>query len=316
MPDIARPRPPLWIVLLLAAGLACTAWLSHAAAVGDGQARLQVDEPRAFGQRVGDVVQRRVLLHLPAGRQLDQASLPQAGKRGRSIELRSVRLHAPAWWQLGEPPHELLLDYQLFVSPLEPRTLELPAFKLRLTGGARPEELRVEAWPVTLSPLVPREVSPRHGLGDLRPEARAPLIDTAPAETRLLGLAALAALALAYLAQVYLLAPWWAARRRPFARAHHAIRALGHLPSPARRQEALRLLHGALNQTAAEVLFAQGLDPFLARHPRYAPLRPELLAFFAQSRREFFADGNVGADPAVDLLRLARRCADLERGAA
>ena len=294
-------------------GCAAPYWLRRHGAE-PAQAQLRTEEPRAFGQRVGDVVQRRVLLQLPPGRQLDPSSLPQAGRRGRAIELKAVRWTPPAWWQAQDAPHEILLDYQVFVSPPEVRTLELPPFRLSLRGGERPEELRVDAWPLTLAPLVPREPSPRNGLGDLRPEAPAPLIDTGPRQARLWALAVLASPGLIYLIQVYLLAPWWASRRRPFARAHQAMRRLGCGHTPAQQQQALRLLHGALDQTAGEVLFEQGLDRFLRQHPRYAPLRAELQRFFAQSRTSFFGGG---VEASGDWLpTLARQCADLERGAA
>jgi mxaA protein len=70
-----------------------------------------------------------------------------------------------------------------------------------------------------------------------------------------------------------------------------------------------------LNETAGEVVFAPGLAGFIARQPRFAPLRDDFAVFFAHSRAEFFA-----SDPQVSDLRwlvaLCRRCRDLERGSA
>lgn len=153
--------------------------------------QVRADEPRAFGQRVGDVVERRFLIETPPGRHLDLASLPAVGRRGKSIELREVRWTEPGWFGRG---HTLTLAYQVFVSPTEPRTIEMPAITLRFDGGPRTEDLRLDAWPMTLSPLAPAEASPRTGLGELRPAAPPPMIDTGPARTRLAVCAALALL--------------------------------------------------------------------------------------------------------------------------
>lgn len=275
--------------------------------------QVRADEPRAFGQRVGDVVERRFHIDTPPGRHLDLASLPTVGRRGKSIELREVRWSEPGWFGRG---HTLTLAYQVFVSPTEVRTIEMPAVMLRFEGGPRTEDLRLDAWPMTLAPLAPAEPSPRTGLGELRPPAPPPAIDTTPARSRLAACAALALLGLAYLARVYLVAPWWAGRGRPFAQAWAALRR-GSGSTVAGRQQAYRSLHRALDRTAGEVLFEQGLPQFLARHPRYATLGAELGEFFARSRAEFFGQPARDGEEAVRWLRgLCRRCRDLERGAA
>lgn len=275
--------------------------------------QVRADEPRAFGQRVGDVVERRFHIETPPGRRLDLASLPAVGRRGKSIELRDVRWTEPGWFGRG---HTLTLSYQVFVSPTEVRTIEMPSITLRFDGGPRTEDLRLDAWPMTLSPLAPAEPSPRTGLGELRPPAPPPAIDTAPARTRLAVCAVLALLGLAYLARVYLVAPWWAGRERPFAQAWASLRRGSGSTVPA-RQQAYRALHRALDRTAGEVLFEQGLPQFLARHPRYAPLVADLGEFFARSRAEFFGEPPADGEEAVRWLRgLCRRCRDLERGAA
>lgn len=271
-------------------------------------------EPRAFGYHVGDVLEREVIVHAPEGFVLDEASLPRPGARGKAIELRSVaRRSSP---EAGGTRHELRLSYQVFVSPPEVRTLEIAPFSLGFKGEGRDQGLRVDAWPVTVSPLVPTEVSLREGLGELRPDAAPPLLDLRPAQRRLLAYGGVMLLGLAYLAQVYLAMPWWARRKRPFA---NAWRQLGHLPtdSPATdRRAAWQRVHEALNQTAGEVLFEHGVDRFVAAQPRYAGLRADLLAFFQRSRREFFAAGEPVADDGRWLVEFCRKCRDAERGAA
>ena len=269
------------------------------------------DEPRAFGYTVGDTVSRRIALQVRDGLVLDAQSLPQAGARGRALELQRVVLHR----SVRGVPDALQLDYQVFLAPRELRVLEMPAIELRFEGGPRPQTLRIDAWPVTVSPLAPAEPSSREGLGELRPDREPPRVDTSAARLRLAVEGAAVLLLLAYLAHVYLVLPWSAQRRRPFGRAWKTLRALPERPDAAQRRAAFERLHAALNETAGEVLFEPGLDRFVALRPRFAPLRDDLARFFASSRAEFFAGGDDSLDGRW-LAALCRRCRDLERGAA
>lgn len=271
-------------------------------------------EPRAFGYHVGDLVEREVVVQAPDGYVLDEATVPRPGARGKAMELRSVTRSSES--ESGGTRHRLQLTYQVFVSPTEVRTLEIAPFTLGFKAEGRDQGLRVDAWPVTVSPLVPVDVSPRTGLGEMRPDAAPPLIDTGASQRRLMIYGAVLLLCLAYLAHVYLTAPWWARRKRPFA---DAWRQLGALPldGPApERRAAFQRVHEALNRTAGEVVFEHGVDRFVATQPRYAGLRADLLAFFRHSRREFFAEGEPAANDSRWLVEFCRKCRDAERGAA
>ena len=257
---------------------------------------------------------RQVAVEVPDGLKLDEASLPQPGRQGQSFELRRTD------WQRasGAGRYTLQLEYQLFRSPPAVRTLELPPVTLRFAGQPRAQDLRIDAWPVTVSPLVPVEVSPRRGLGPMQPDAPAPFIDTHRPRQRLLAYGVAVLLALAYLAHVYLGAPWLARRQRPF---EHAWRVLGTLPGAASEQTlrtAFQQMHEALNRSAGTVLFEPGVNGFLAAQPRFVPLRDDLLQFFRHSRQVFFGEGSTPATPErLQWLRaLCRRCRDAERGAA
>lgn len=275
-------------------------------------ATLRADTPRAFGYSVGDVITRRIALDLPPGLALDEASLPRAGGRGRAIELQRVELRR-SW---SGAARELQLDYQVFLAPRETRVLEMPPVELRVGSGAQARTLRIDAWPVSVAPLTPPDAATRDGLGELRPDLDPPPLDTAPLRGRLLIEATLAALLLAYVAQVYLVAPWSAQRRRPFGRAWAALRALPPAADAAQRRAAFERLHAALNETAGQALFAAGLERFVAAQPRFAPLRDELARFFAASRDEFFGARPAAVGDTRWLVALARRCRDAERGAA
>lgn len=256
------------------------------------------EEPRAFGYQVGDVVQRRITVEVPEGLVLDENSLPRPGARGTALELRALRRSG----------RQIELDYQVFLSPVEARTLEMPSFTLRYDGVPRAQELRIEAWPVTVAPLVPVEVSPRTGLGELQPDAAPPLFDTRAQGWRLLGYAALLAALLTYLAWIYLGLPWWDAQRRPFALAWRQLSQA--LPW----REACQRVHAALNQSAGEVLFENGVERFTTRQRAFAPLKEDIVRFLRLSQREFFEGAAHEAEDAVWLAAFCKRCRDAERG--
>jgi mxaA protein len=206
------------------------------------------------------------------------------------------------------------LQYQVFVSPTAVRTFEIPSFRLRFSGPQRSEEVLVEAWPVTVAPLLPVDVSPRRGLGDLRPDHAPPLIDTRTLQLRLLIVAAGALVLLGALAVIQLGPPWRAARNRPFGLAWRQLRRLPPSVNEAQWRAACKTLHGALNRSAGEVVFEHGLERFIAAQPAFDGLRDDLSRFLRLSRDEFFAGGERAAGDASWLLALCQRCRDAERG--
>lgn len=318
-----RQHRRTWAVLtatLIAAAAPLTSSIAADSAAAPWQ--VAIDEPRPFGHTVGDVVWRRVVVTVPDGYTLDAQTLPTAGRRGVAIELRRLTRQQSrdgAGSQLA-----LTLEYQVFIAPREVRTFELPSFVLGFKGLPRPQDVRIDAWPMTISPLVPVEVSPRRGLGELQPDAPPPLIDTSAGRWRLAAYGAIAALLLAYLALVYVGLPWFSRQRRPFTAAWRSLKAMPATAEAAQRRQAFQRLHEALNQTAGEVVFEQTIDRFVAAQPRFAGLRSELAAFFQRSRAEFFGGAESAAAPGPEvataagawLTEFCRQCRDAERGAA
>jgi mxaA protein len=276
----------------------------------------RVDDARAFGWRVGDVVERVVRLQVPPGLRLDEASLPAAGRPGGQIEL--VRIDRE-----GEPDAReqvLRLRYQVFLAPDRPRALELPPIELRFAGGARPQALRVDAWPLVVAPITQAEPSPRTGLGLLRPDHPAPQIDTRSERVTLAVCAVVAAVLLGWLLLWPLGSAWWLAQHRPFARAERSVRRL--LPreggSPGEIEAACRALHAAFDAQARGVVMAADAVTH-ARSVRWmAPLADEIARFYTASRTQFFApSGNERARlDAATLRAFAARLRDAERSGA
>ena len=285
--------------------------MSLAAAHGQG-VRVQADEPRAFGYQVGDTVQRHVTVTAGAGWVLDDSSLPRPGARGGALELRHLSARAQA--EDGGRRHEFDLQYQVFISPPATRTFEIPSFRLRFNGPQRSEEVLVEAWPVTVAPLVPVEVSPRRGLGELRPDVLPAPIDDRALRLRLWGWAAAALLLFGVLAVIQFGPPWRVARSRPFGQAWRQLRRLSSDAAGAPWRDACKAFHHALNRCAGEVVFEHGLQRFVTAQPAFGPLRDDLARFLQLSRHEFFGDAAHARGDAAWLVALCRRCRDAERG--
>lgn len=270
-------------------------------------------EPRAFGHRLGDVVERQVIVEVPSRLKLDEASLPTPGPQGPVLELRSM---ARTWQPTATGQRlTLRLHYQVFAAPVSVRTYELPKLQLRFDGLPRAEEQRIEPWPLVVAALAAEDASAREGLGELRPDIAPPLRDTALERTLLWACAAVATLLAAYLAFVYFGLPWWGRQQRPFTQALRAVQAQGAGDTDWRA--AWRAMHAAFDQTAGRTLFADAVDGFVARQPRFAALKGDIEQFFQHSQAAFFNEAPWVPRPQREwLLAFARACRDAERGSA
>lgn len=290
-------------VVLLALGAAAVA------AADESTLDLQVVEPRAFGYQVGDLVRREISIRVPDGLVLDDSTLPRPGGRGSSLELRAAERRSAAGHE------QIVLVYQVFLAPAQVRTLEMPAFVLRFEGRPRAQELRVDVWPVTVAPLVPVDVSPRRGLGELQPDVPPPPLDTAARRLRLILIVAAMVLLATHLAVLRFGLPWWRRRDLPFTRAWRALRRLPAAPDDTAWRAACRQLHAAFDATAGAVLFERDVPAFAERHPAFAGMRDDIRRFLQLSRREFFAAGTREPGDPAWLVAFCRRCRDAEADA-
>lgn len=286
---------------------------SHAAEV----AQLSVTDPPAYGYQVGDVVERRVRLQLPAGARLDPESLPTPSRQGGALELGHLQ-HEGAW---DAAEQTLLLRYQVLRSPEAPTVFELPTLNLRTTlpsgAGRREATLRVPAHPLMVSPIAPAQPPNRAGLGPLQPDAPVPLPPIAPLRLRAQAWGLLALAALGWLLWRHALGPLWWRRQRPLARAWRELRRLPAAPDASTLGVALRRLHQGLNEDAGRVLLAADLPAWLQQRPQYLPLAEALQAFHRHSTQHFFAaPGETPPDPAAQALALRRLARSLAKAEA
>ncbi|MBA3596992.1 MAG: hypothetical protein H0W40_06400 [Methylibium sp.] len=299
--------------LALAAGLACWPIIGWAQAEPE-PLRLTVSEPRAYGYQVGDTATREIVIELPRRLRLDEESLPAIGRHGPALELRSMRREYDA--NATGTRLTLWLEYQVFAAPVAARVYELPALRLRFEGTPRAEDLFVESWPVAVAPLAPEQAPQRRGLGDLQPDTAPMPRGIGPERLLIAGGATLALCLGGYLAFVYFGLPWLSARKRPFTRAYRRLRAARKAPAPVQTwQDACRAIHAAFNETAGQVVFADTVDGFIRRVPRFAPLREDIRDFFMRSQATFFQSRSglplaacaAGADDCADREHLAHR---------
>ncbi|MBB2974068.1 nonribosomal peptide synthetase MxaA [Mesorhizobium sp. RMAD-H1] len=288
---------------------------------GDAAAQVRLIEvlgPRPFGYFIGDVIRLQVDLVLDEPFTLQPGSLPKPRPVAYWLDLKSVAVDDRGRSD-GQHRYRLLLDYQTFYAPLEPRELTIPGFSLAATDGTRRVEADVPAWSFLMSPL--REIMPRGGGGaiHLRNDAGPMWL---PVRRWLVGAAASglgSALLLGLLAYHRAWRPFAGRRKRPFAHALHTARRAFRSGSSAEAYRAgLLSLHRAFDATAGRAVLADDLPSFLKSAPAFGPLGPEISRFFRASRRAFFGADAMGAEvdlPRTALLDLGRRLAEAERGA-
>lgn len=250
------------------------------AAEADVAAR--VEEPRAFGYSIGDILSQRVPLAVgeyPGAP--DEIVLPSGGRADVWLERLPARIETAA-----DGNRWLVLEYQVTNAPSALTQTALPALALHTHAG---NVLRVPAWPISIGPLAPDEAFGAGRLAAMQPDRGPTPLALAPIERRVaLGLACLAVTLVAWLG-------WWGWRNRrdaarlPFARAWRDLRRQGAASDGDDADAAWRIVHRALNETAGFVVHLSSLPRLLARTPWLQPLRPQLEQFYLRSEARFFS---------------------------
>jgi mxaA protein len=255
----------------------------------------KVQQPRAFGYVLGDVITQRVLLE-SAGAPFELAKMPGTQRVGTWLERRAARIE-PA----DDNKRWLILEYQLINAPRILTTITVPPLLLESSNKTR---LLVPEWSVSVGPLTPQSSAfDVAGMGKLRPDRPAALIETAPIKRQVW---------IWFLALAVTLAAWagwtlWrnrlAALNQPFARAWSEMRRLDSA-SP----QAWQTLHRAFDRTAGRVMHAETLPLLFDEAPHLQPLRDRIEEFFAASSERFFGAGTPSTSVSIHAL-----CDELQR---
>ncbi len=263
-----------------------------------------VETPRPFGYVNGDEIPQRIIIETRSGISLQPGSLPAKGQINRWLNLNQVTVK-----QSGQR-YQIDLLYQVFYAPLEVKSLTLPGFTVQLSQGEKSIGKNVPAWTFTLSPL--RELVVRQSeQGEyMRPDSPPPLLTDTQALYGLAASLSVAVLIAAYLGYLYGCYPNML-RRTLFKR---ALRKLAGL-SEADMEQALTVVHHALNSLNGQPLFSNRLGEFYRRNPEYLQISPQLAWFFSYSNRYFFSDGMIAAAQDFQQLKgLCEQCRKIERG--
>ncbi|WP_250528207.1 hypothetical protein [Caballeronia sp. GAWG2-1] len=254
-----------------------------------------VEQPRAFGHVLGDVLTQRVLLSTDG----HDVALPSAGRVGVWFERRASRIvkdtQGRSW---------LVLEYQITNAAQALTNIELPALELRPAAGA---VLRVPAWPISVGPLTPRASFRAGDLQALRPDRLVIPVDDPAVHRRMIVMLALLLVTLASWVAWW----WWSSRRyarqRPFARAWRHIRTDADA-----NDDAWVHVHRALDETAGQVVHAASLPTLFVRAPYLQSMKPRLEEFYTRSQERFFV--RDAAPAPFDLRDFARALYRAERG--
>jgi len=280
---------------------------------------VQMQAPRPFGYFIGDVIRLEVDIVVDAPFTIVPGSLPKPRSVNYWLDLRSVAVDDRGT-RTNERSYRIVLEYQTFYAPLEPRALTIPGFTLTMSDGSARIEAEVPAWAFLMSPLREIRPQPSRPAALLRADVTPPPVPAATAAAIAIGCGVAAPALFGALAYYYAWWPFSRSRRRPFARARIATRrALASDVHGEGYLAGLVALHRAFDVAAGRSVMAEDAKAFVASAPTFGRLEPEIDRFFQASRRAFFgADpaGAMTAFPPDALSTVAARLAAAERAAA
>lgn len=251
-----------------------------------------VQQPRAFGYLLGDVLTQRILLSA-GDHDVGSVTPPSIGRTGAWLERRLARFETD-----GEGRRWMAIDYQVVnVAPTLTRAA-LPALTLTSSSGAT---LQVAEWPLSIGPLTPADAFNAGDLQGMRPDRQAAPVPTAPLRRQASLASGLLLLTLLSWAGWWLWRGWRESARLPFARAWRQMRRLDGA-NAATSAEAWLCLHRALNETAGHVVHQGSLPSLFARAPYLQPLREQLEQFYRQSTERFFTPAPAVAPYPLQVL--------------
>lgn len=293
--------------------------------VAEGVVTLETIDPvQRVGYTVGDVIEREVILTVKMPYKLIETSLPIPGYekryRGQLIGIELKSIHHKKNESKNETSHRIKLAYQIFTNNVVAKNAALGPEYLNLINTKNSKEVvkyRLPSLDIAISPIaifgqvkVENNMSPFLG----------PLLMANQHETRLLY-TSLGLLLISLLGLLYILGKnaWLPRMGGIFAKAYRQLRKLPK--SQAGLQQAVSIVHQAINRTAGMSVFNDNMQAFLQQHPKFSPLSAEFTLFFGLSRQVYFEpsfqlEDAFGAanDPLQWLVQFTRRCRDCERG--
>lgn len=260
-------------------------------------ANLQVEHPsRSHGYFIGDVLLQRI--NLNATPELIVTPQLQDGQRVDTWlnQLPLTNTTVEQQW--------LELRYQIINSPPTPQTISLPAITFKTHGG---DELLLESWPFTVSPLISSIEAGGSSASSLLPDRDAlDVIGSKNSNALKLSLAALLATLAAWLLW-RLFTHFRDVHILPFAKANNTI---NRLPRAKRDSDpdAFIALHHAFNSVAGKTISTGSLSQLFDAAPWLTEFKKPVENFYESSAVRFFQQADTPPSIAVTDL-----CATLYR---
>jgi len=254
-----------------------------------------VEQPRAFGYVVGDVLVQRVLLEVD-GHGFEPAALPRSERIDAWLERRPAQIKSAA-----DGRRWLTVEYQIINAPQMLRLIRIPAWQLTPKSGG--PALRIGEWPISVSALTPQSTYERGDLQPLRPDRPAPSIATQPIQRRIAIWGGALIFTLIVWAAYVLWRNWRAGQSQPFARALREMRSVDETAP-----QAWQALHRAFDRTAGRVMQRATLPVLFERAPHLKSLHPRIEQFFEQSAERFFGNGQP-----MNFISVHALCVELRR---
>lgn len=268
----------------------------------------------SYGVRIGDKLDRKIVLHIPAPAKIVESTLPKKGNKNDGVELVAITTETEQ--VKAGTRYTFNLSYQTFAGTSKPLVMQLPALKLSLTNVQNAEVIEVPSWGFWLSPMVTGGIQIAEK--NIQPEIMPPLIDVSAHKTRFVIFASVFAFSL--LALLYLNADgnWLPFMGGAFAKAHRKLKRLAKASgakSAVEEKQALVFIHQAFNQHFGANMFARDIDAFIAKHTSFKKLKAEITQFFNESNQSLYAVAPRDSQKIItDLALLSKHLRDCERG--
>jgi len=265
---------------------------------------------RSTGIQIGDVLSRSVTFETSTPQNIITKGLPAKGTRNDEVELIATNIERLK--EGSKNQYKLELVYQVFTNVTRPKVMALPAESIKISGT---EQLSLPAWHFWFSPLV--EATMVNAKANVQPQVKPPSIEINPYAIAIkvfLGILMFSIIGLIYLNADLKCLPFY---KGHFARAHHQIKRLsrGQASDGNRIKKALFNLHEAFNKTYGSNLFADDINEFISKHPKFKVLDQALVEFFSLSNKTLFTR-QTQDDHALllKLLSLSKSLRNCERG--
>lgn len=242
---------------------------------------IKIDQPREFGNLIGDVLEQKIYLDKEVG--VKAEALPRLGRVSVYFERVSGEIS-----QLTD--HSVvILKYQIVSAPDVTQEVALPeaAIEVELTG--KKTNLKIPEYSISVSPLIPKDALIAPSVQDLKSDAPPPILSDR--EIRLKLMANILGLVVVVLLLDFLKFysnSQKSASKSFFSAKNEIERIFLGGENGQDVKAAMIVLHGAFNSFASQAIFKRNLVDFFNKSSSFSESHAEIREFYELSERVFF----------------------------